>query len=102
MKVKSFLYCITTSIVLMIVGCGDSGITKGEYVSGVLVDIEMCQEDSSHTTFLLEFEDGRVQKARACFRKPLMFHLNEFNSIKIDSNGTIISVEKSRDHRGSV
>ena len=62
-------------------------------VSGVLTNITMCQEDSSYTTFLLQFEDGQVQKCRARFRDPCRFWMNKHNTVKMDSRGTILEVQ---------
>ena len=81
------------SLCLLVVGCTAPEPRKAVQVEGQLVDIEMAQEDGSTTAVLLEFEDGRVQKARLTYRNPVMFHLKKHNVINMDTKGTILSVE---------
>jgi len=95
------LGCVVFAIlmlVLMMVFSGCSGPSTPPTlltIEGQLVDVEMCQEDSYHSSVLLEFEDGRVQKARLHYKSTIVFYLNSYNEITMDSGGSILSVEKT-------
>lgn len=63
-------------------------------VKGVLTGVTMCQEDSSYTTLLLEFEDGLVIKCRARFDNLLEFRRGRTNIVHIDTwQGNLEKVE---------
>jgi hypothetical protein len=64
-------------------------------VEGQLVDVEVWREDSQWSSVLLEFEDGRVQKARLHYKIPVVFYLNAHNKISMGEYGTIKTVEKT-------
>lgn len=63
-------------------------------IEGQLVDVEMFREDSYWSNVLLKFEDGRMQKARLYYNNPVVFHLNEYNVVTMNSSGAIQSVKK--------
>jgi len=69
-------------------------------VEGIVVDVQMCEEDGVYTAMMVEFSDGRVQKLRCRFNNPVVFHLNKNNTIVVEDNGTIIRIEvESEDER---
>lgn len=82
-------------LLLAFSGCsGGCSVSEPLTIEGQLVDVEMFREDSSWSSVLLEFEDGRVQKARLHYNFPVVFHLNEYNVVTMNSSGTIQSVKK--------
>lgn len=98
------MFRIVALFAVVLLGCGpaqegvnDDGTLT---VSGVLTKIDMCQEDSSYTTVLLYFEDGRVQKTRMRFGNLFQFRLNHYNEVVIDTwSSKIVSVSQD-DNQG--
>lgn len=81
---------------VVLMGCTVS-VTPPNTITGIVVNVQMCQEDSGYTAMLVEFEDGRIQKLRCRFSNPVMFHTRKRNVIYYKENGTIIGVEVDHD-----
>lgn len=93
--------CVAFAILMLVLICLTGGCSGGGVpsvaplmIEGQLVDVDMWREDSYWSSVLLEFEDGRVQKARLHYKNSVMFYLNAHNRISMDLSGKILSVEK--------
>lgn len=91
----------TLSLLLIATSLGIAGCSSPrqspkavmKVAEGILVDMDVSNEDGSTTCIMLEFADGRIQKTRLRYNNPVVFRLNKWNVINMDENGTIIHVE---------
>ena len=85
---------ICWAVSFSLVGCSAPATEKKcTTINGTLVDISVTQEGSCYSCVMLLFEDGRVQKLRMNYDKPLLFKIGEENTITFDKRGTIQKVE---------
>lgn len=79
------LFCLT--------GCACNA-PDVKVIKGVLTGVTMCQEDSTYTVLLLEFEDGLVVKCRARYDNLLEFRRGRTNIVHISTwQGNLEKVE---------
>ena len=78
---------------VVLMGCTASSATPSNSITGIVVNVQMCQEDSEYAAMLVEFEDGRIQKLRCRYSNPVMFHTRKRNVIYYDKYGTIVGVD---------
>ncbi len=75
-----------------LLSCGPSTSPSARFVSGVLKNVVISQEDTYTLIVVLYFADGRVARLRVGYREELQFSLNVPITVFYESDLKIVSV----------